>query len=213
MRAMNLLLRLLDLLLPPRTGALLVREATSESLARLVTPLTIPSLPFPTTALLPYQHPLIQALIVELKFHRSKKAATLLGSVLGDYLMGLIADRNEYEKTSYIVVPVPLSTSRRKSRGHNQLETLAAVTHFPGDLSFLPDTLTRIRDTAAQTSLSGSERLGNMQGVFKTTRPLNPAYTYIVFDDVTTTGATLQAAVTALLKGGARNIIPLALAH
>lgn len=38
-------------------------------------------------------------------------------------------------------------------------------------------------------------------------------HTYIILDDVLTTGATLQAAIDAIQKAGAKHIIPLALAH
>ena len=52
-----------------------------------------------------------------------------------------------------------------------------------------------------------------MRGAFGVAHPADPAYTYIVIDDVLTTGATLQAAIDALQNAGADHIIPLALAH
>jgi len=52
-----------------------------------------------------------------------------------------------------------------------------------------------------------------MRGAFRATRHASPTSTYILVDDVLTTGATLQAAIDALKESGAENIIPLALAH
>jgi predicted amidophosphoribosyltransferase len=52
-----------------------------------------------------------------------------------------------------------------------------------------------------------------MRGAFGATHSADPALTYILIDDVITTGATLQAAVDALTSAGASHIIPLALAH
>ena len=73
--------------------------------------------------------------------------------------------------------------------------------------------LTRTRDTQTQITLPRAKRLENMRGAFDATNQLDPSYLYIVFDDVITTGATMQAAVDALVAAGARDILPVALAH
>ncbi len=52
-----------------------------------------------------------------------------------------------------------------------------------------------------------------MRGAFGAARPLNSAFTYIILDDVLTTGATMRAAIDTLVIAGANKIIPLALAH
>jgi predicted amidophosphoribosyltransferase len=52
-----------------------------------------------------------------------------------------------------------------------------------------------------------------MRGAFGAAHPADPTSTYLIIDDVLTTGATLQAAIDALKSAGATNIIPLALAH
>lgn len=51
-----------------------------------------------------------------------------------------------------------------------------------------------------------------MRGAFFATM-VDPSATYVVIDDVTTTGATLQDAARALTEAGASRIISIALAH
>jgi predicted amidophosphoribosyltransferase len=108
---------------------------------------------------------------------------------------------------------VPLGKIRRKERGFNQVEEVARRTAkelgIPVDASLLE----RTRETASQVSLDRDAREKNMKSAFKATCALDPSQTYIVIDDVVTTGATLQAAIDALKKAGAEHIIPLALAH
>ena len=80
--------------------------------------------------------------------------------------------------------------------------------------------LKRPVNTIRQTSLGRTERLQNMTGVFTTT-PLITRTTWseigriIICDDVTTTGATLEAARTELRKSVPKQvpIICLAWAH
>lgn len=207
---------LLDLLFPPRISKQLERNANIETLAPKVIPVTLPSEPFPTVALLPYRDPLVQGLIVELKYHENRRAVGLLATVLADYLLPLVAEDSAFASSpNFVLVPVPLGRSRRSERGYNQVERICrAASHqmretIPTDASILK----RTRDTAPQTTLSASERRTNMQGAFTAARPLDSTHTYILVDDVTTTGATLAAAVEALRDGGATRILPIALAH
>jgi ComF family protein len=110
-------------------------------------------------------------------------------------------------------VPVPLGKERRRERGFNQVEEIAR--RVAKELGITIDTalLERVRETASQVSLPRRAREENMRGAFSAAHPANPSYTYIVLDDVITTGATLQAAIDALRAAGAQHIIPLALAH
>ncbi|RZL07718.1 MAG: ComF family protein [Rubrivivax sp.] len=122
-----------------------------------------------------------------------------------------------------VVVPVPLTPARLGERGHNQAwELVKAVQHLatrhglarPAMAS--ADALVRLVDTADQHSLSREQRLLNLRGVFaphpERVAHLRAAHVLLV-DDVTTTGATLQAAAQAMLQGGAARVSALVFAR
>ena len=159
----------------------------------------------------------MRAAIHEAKYHGSTRAFTLLALALTDYLR----DCDDVgRRTSYIcIVPVPLSRERQKERGFNQVEEVARRAARELDIAVHATLLERTRDTVSQVSLPRGQREENMRGAFIVSPKLdkqgriNPSHTYILIDDVITTGATLQAALDALRDEGALHIIPLALAH
>jgi ComF family protein len=104
---------------------------------------------------------------------------------------------------SACVIPVPLHPSRRRQRGFNQAADLARHLDLP-----IVDALKRIRATPTQTGLPASQRHRNMKHAFGTTRhaaALAGAVVVIV-DDVSTTGATLEACARVLKESGVREV-------
>lgn len=198
--------RILDFLFPPREDEAALRGIATDDFLSLLAPKLVEYTRPGTVALLSFGDPVVRSALHEAKYHGSVRAFTLLGAVLAEYLQ----DADELPKKS-IIVPIPLGSARQKVRGHNQVEEI--LRHI--GLQIVVDTglLIRVRETASQVSLPRDARRENMCGAFGATHPLDPAYTYIVVDDVTTTGATLQAAIDALTASGATHIIPLALAH
>jgi len=97
------------------------------------------------------------------------------------------------------VVPVPLHPSRRRERGFNQAADLAK--HLGPRVC---PALTRIRPTVPQAMLAAGRRHGNVRGAFAPTRALAgmAGQVVVLVDDVTTTGATLEACARALQEGG-----------
>ncbi len=191
----------LDLVLPRADTARLVSEARAESFGALLSPAQLPD---GRVALLPYRSPLVRAAVIETKFRRNERATTLLAGALRDYLDGYREEGGALPR----IVPVPLGAARRKARGYNQVELVARTAGVRPEALLL-----RVRETEAQTSLSRQKRLRNMADAFAIVGPLDPNDTYIVLDDVTTTGATLGAAAEALRKAGAARVELLALAH
>ena len=181
-------MKLLEVLFPLRSGERIVREATYDDAAKLIHPITLAE---GVVALLPYRTPLVAALIKEAKFNGNKKAQELLGHVLAEYLQQTLADDGILGADRYVLQPIPLSDKRRRERGYNQAEEIAKVATQKLGLP-LADTIYRTRDTLPQTSLKREKRLVNMEQAFAVRETTDA--TYIVIDDVATTGATLMAA-------------------
>jgi ComF family protein len=96
-------------------------------------------------------------------------------------------------------VPVPLHLTRRLARGFNQATDLARALGFPWRRA-----LRRVRATRAQTGLPAGRRHRNVRGAFAPTRAaaeLRSAVVVLV-DDVSTTGATLDACARVLSEAG-----------
>ena len=120
------------------------------------------------------------------------------------------------------LVPVPLTPTRLAMRGYNQsweLVTALRRQALRAQAQVAPalrQALLRTGETPVQHSLSRDERMRNLRGVFLVNPPevtgLAGAHVLLV-DDVTTTGATLQAAGQALLAAGAHQVSALVFAR
>ena len=129
--------------------------------------------------------------------------AKSLASTVGSY--GIDAD---------VIVPVPLSGMRRRTRGYNQAEELARALGRRLDMAVWPSALERRRDTPPQArSADAEERRRNVAGAFHANDPDIAGRRVLLVDDVTTTGATLAACATALKTAGARSVRALTFAR
>jgi ComF family protein len=101
------------------------------------------------------------------------------------------------------VVPVPLHRWRRRSRGFNQADDLARQLGPP-----VVPALRRVRATRTQAELPAAKRHGNVHHAFATARPHVDLRGRIVVlvDDVSTTGATLEACGRVLRECGVKEI-------
>ena len=108
------------------------------------------------------------------------------------------------------VVFVPGDPDRRLKRGHHAAERLANELAAEWELPLRP-LLTRARGSPRQRGLTQHERRRNVAGAFLAHGHV-PARVALV-DDVYTTGATANAAASALRKGGARRVEVVTLAR
>jgi ComF family protein len=154
-----------------------------------------------------YEEPLRAALLA-LKFKGRRRAAIPLAGLALDAwrASGLRAD---------VIVPLPLHRTRSRQRGYNQTELLARELARASGPPARTDILTRTRATAAQANLGWSERQVNVAGAFA----LLPAAEalagrrVLLLDDIITSGATIQAAASALRQANPAAIYALAVAH
>jgi competence protein ComFC len=114
------------------------------------------------------------------------------------------------------LIPIPLHPSRKRWRGFNQAELLGKMIASNLDLKFLPDVLKRVKKTKPQVKLDKEGRKENIRGAFE----LNPNYklliansSFILFDDVWTSGATLKEATKVLKRNGVKEVWGLTLAR
>jgi predicted amidophosphoribosyltransferase len=98
---------------------------------------------------------------------------------------------------------IPADADRRLRRGHHPAEALARELARTWGIGVEPF-LVRVRGSPRQRELTRIERRRNVATAFAAARP-SPARIVLV-DDVYTTGATANAAASALRKAGARQV-------
>ncbi|MCE2461310.1 MAG: ComF family protein [Pseudomonadales bacterium] len=158
-----------------------------------------------TVTVAPFTYaPPLSRVVEGLKSGNGLREARILGGMLSPaiearYRDGVVPDA---------LIAMPLTRRRRRQRGYNQAELLAAVVGRAIDRPVLNGRLIRTRDAPPQRTLPRSARLRNVSGAFDVRRTLAqrvfasttgamPRRVALV-DDVTTTGATVRAATQAL---------------
>ena len=112
-----------------------------------------------------------------------------------------------------LVVPVPLHPLRRRERGYDQAAGLAREFGARAGVPVV-DVLERRRATRQQARLSAAARRVNVEGAFVVVAPaLVRGRRVALVDDVVTTGATIEAAASALVPAGPRTVELWGVAH
>jgi ComF family protein len=112
------------------------------------------------------------------------------------------------------LIPIPLYWYRENWRGFNQSELIGGAIADKMGWGFTPNFLIRRKQGRPQTELSGDKRRKNIKNVFS----INSIYqlqstSYILFDDVYTTGSTLKEACKVLKRKGAKEVWGLTIAR
>ncbi len=117
--------------------------------------------------------------------------------------------REELLTEADVLVPVPLHRRRLASRRYNQSALLARTVSARCGVPVAVDALVRVKATPPQVGLTRTQRALNVQGAFRVpdeTRLQVDGRAVVLVDDVLTSGATVNAASRALLRGGAKRV-------
>ncbi|MDR0491672.1 MAG: double zinc ribbon domain-containing protein [Oscillospiraceae bacterium] len=157
--------------------------------------------------------PLYYEGVVRKSFLRFKfRGATAYAAAYGEILANCIREHMDarYDLISW----VPLSGSRKRSRGYDQAMLLALATALElGDVAV--ETLKKPLDVTAQSELSGkAERSANISGAYVATDAgLIWGKCVLLIDDIITTGSTLSECARVLLSAGAKRVLCAAFAR
>lgn len=138
----------------------------------------------------------VQHILHNFKYNGMKEIGSYLGEIYGNQLI----TQERYRAIDFIV-PIPLHPQKKRKRGYNQSEWIAKGLSKGMNLPYLTDVLIRTHFTDTQTKKSRFNRWENVKEVFQTQNEDQIRGKHLlVCDDVLTTGATTEAAVSQLLK-------------
>jgi ComF family protein len=149
---------------------------------------------------------LIRDAIHEFKYRNLRALAPLLAGLMHSYLA-------ENPIPGDVLVPVPVHRKRLRERGYNQSVLLARGLGGLSGLPVVADCLSRQRYTPPQARSSGiNERHTNVSDAFACRDGRLRGKQVILIDDVSTSGATLNACASVLKAAGAATVWGLVIA-
>lgn len=150
----------------------------------------------------------MQQLIYNLKYNGIGDIGIAIGKLYGSELK-----RSNFLSGIDMIVPLPLHKRKERQRGYNQSELIAKGISLSTDIPSISTIIVKKRYNKSQTGKGRIDRWKNVEGVY-----MVPDYSAItnkhilLVDDVITTGATMEAAASELLKGEGVRVSVIALA-
>lgn len=148
----------------------------------------------------------IKQSIIKFKQAGSKYVGRPLATLVADYF-------DKLEIPFDTIIPMPIHPNRLESRGFNQSELLLEVVKSRYGRVY-NNVLARVKDTPHQTGLGKANRQKNLDKAFKVIEKSKVKNKVVlVFDDIYTTGSTIDEVAKTLYKAGAVKVYGLCLAH
>ncbi len=150
------------------------------------------------------------ALVRRMKFQRDLSS----GAYLAQHMAAALSLWSRYEGRRARLVSVPLHRSKRRKRGFDQAGWLAERVAFQLGLTFVPNALSRVRNTLPQGDPRVTNRQANVDGAFVVRRrsAVEGAIAVLV-DDVMTSGTTARECAAVLRAAGAKRVVLLTAAR
>lgn len=110
------------------------------------------------------------------------------------------------------IVPIPLHRRRQARRGYNQAVLLAKTAGERLGIPVYPKMLIRVKNTVPQKTLNPQERQNNLKKAFNIAGNDVKLNRVLLFDDIYTTGSTIDEAAKVLREAGAEKVYFITLA-
>ena len=166
-------------------------------------------------ALLPYRDPFVHHCIRALKYEKHRKSIRLAADLLGEFLQKRCLEIDSSSDTRYVLCVIPTTETRKLRDGYDHLHLLAQSlleTPFGHRLVYDRQVLSWCRPVSRQSTLRDRrERKENVQGALSVRSDILTDLSWIILDDVVTTGATLSEARRALYACGVPFVLSAAL--
>lgn len=184
---LDIFVQIYDTIFPTHESIKKIKSETKQEFVRFFRPHRFIN----SFALLDFTHDKVRATITANKFYDYEPASELLSGIIEHWLETL-------PPSPTILIPIPLSQSRQKERGYNQVSRVLAKVNKKDTEVW--EALSRTRDTKPQTSLSREDRFKNIADAFVSidVKKDLSGYRIVIVDDVVTTGATMHAAHAAI---------------
>lgn len=106
-----------------------------------------------------------------------------------------------------IIISVPMSKKKVAQRGYNQSKIIAQKISKSLDIPLLERTLIKSKENRTQSTLNKAERLENVKNVYKIQMKQKiKAKKVLLFDDIYTTGSTVNECAKVLIEAGAKEV-------
>lgn len=144
----------------------------------------------------------IQHLIHQLKYKRKTELGSIIGNLFGQDLKTVFAFQH-----CDMIIPIPLHWRKQKLRGYNQCDFFADGLSESLGMVSVTSAVARNEMNESQTRKNRLQRWQNVENIFSVVDPkIIQNKNILLVDDVMTTGSTLEACGSALLKNGAHSI-------
>ena len=104
------------------------------------------------------------------------------------------------------ILPIPLHKKRRKARGYNQAELIAAEISALCEVPMNITLLERIENTRPQKELNDQQRKNNLKNAFLVRENSLQLKKVLLIDDIYTTGSTMDEAARVLKAAGVEQV-------
>jgi ComF family protein len=147
----------------------------------------------------------LQRLLHAFKFERHDFLDAPLATLLHDTM------RDRGDMAFDAIVPVPMHWTRERRRGYNQAQLLGSALAKRIGIACDGRLLTKSRENETQSLLARSARAANVRRTFESSARVS-GMSLLIVDDICTTGETLRACASELLRGGAQRVCAISVA-